>query len=212
MKRLEEQGVIFVRLVDDAGVESYAAVYKGETIVPPSKAQELRKELRKTWNKKGDDLVRELKKFADGDTNPNFSIINSKVQKYWTKFLTKKGVRFEIGTEYANKLLDESSASGLFISRGYNFETNTYAERIIYLRKNPSTSTFLEETYHALQSLAYLRKYADIIHEVKLYKQVDNWEYLAKKRILDEAQRNKITYEEYILTEKQLFEVLKNEY
>ncbi len=60
MKRLEEQGVIFVRLVDDAGVESYAAVYKGETIVPPSKAQELRKELRKTWNKKGDDLVREL--------------------------------------------------------------------------------------------------------------------------------------------------------
>ena len=60
MKRLEEQGVIFVRLVDDAGVESYAAVYKGETIVPPSKAQELRKELRKTWNKKGDDLEREL--------------------------------------------------------------------------------------------------------------------------------------------------------
>ena len=57
---MEEQGVIFVRLVDDAGVESYAAVYKGETIVPPSKAQELRKELRKTWNKTGDDLVREL--------------------------------------------------------------------------------------------------------------------------------------------------------
>ena len=28
--------------------------------MPPSKAQELRKELRKTWNKKGDDLVREL--------------------------------------------------------------------------------------------------------------------------------------------------------
>ncbi len=66
MKRLEEQGVIFVRLVDDAGVESYAAVYKGETIVPPSKAQELRKELRKTWNKTGDDLVRGLDEMLTG--------------------------------------------------------------------------------------------------------------------------------------------------
>jgi hypothetical protein len=187
-------------------------VYKGEVIVPNGSSKELRKSLDSAWAKTGDDLAKELEKLANGNINPNFSIINSKVQKYWTKYLTKRGVRLEIGTEYANKLLDEREALGLFKSKGYNRETNTYAERIIYLRENPSTATFLEETYHALQSLAGLQQYVDIVHEGVLYKYIDNWEYLAKKRILDEAQHNKITYEEYILTEKQLFEVLRNEY
>jgi hypothetical protein len=34
----------------------------------------------------------------------------------------------------------------------------------------------------------------------------------AKRRILEEAERNKITYEEYIFVEKQLEEVLNNLY
>ena len=60
MKRLEEQGVIFVRLVDDAGVESYAAVYKGEVLTNIGDSKRLKQELRSAWNKTGDDLAKEL--------------------------------------------------------------------------------------------------------------------------------------------------------
>lgn len=60
--RLEEKGVVFVRLVDDAGVERYSVVYKGEVIVPNGSPKELRKSLDGAWNKTGDDLVEELGK------------------------------------------------------------------------------------------------------------------------------------------------------
>lgn len=159
-----------------------------------------------------EELIENLKKMADGGYNPNFSIINEKVRLYWTKYLTKKGVVIEIGTEEAKRMLNKRNADGLFIMRGYNSETNSFKERIIYLHEDPSTSAFLEETYHALQSLEGVQMYKDITYKGTLYENVDNWEFLAKKRILDEAQQNGISYEEYLLVEKQLDEVLKNKY
>jgi hypothetical protein len=57
---LEEKGVIFARLEDLEGVESYSAIYKGEVLVQGSSAADLRKSLDGAWAKKGDDLVREL--------------------------------------------------------------------------------------------------------------------------------------------------------
>jgi hypothetical protein len=60
LKRLEEKGVIFARLEDLEGVESYTAVYNGEVLVQGGSAADLRKSLDGAWAKTGDDLVQEL--------------------------------------------------------------------------------------------------------------------------------------------------------
>jgi hypothetical protein len=46
----------------------------------------------------------------------------------------------------------------------------------------------------------------------KTYYNVDNREYLAKQRILNEAETNGITYEEFRYIEDQLQEVLEGNY
>lgn len=79
-------------------------------------------------------------------------------------------------------------------------------------RDEPSTTAFLEETYHALQNIEGVQMYKDVTYKGVLYEKVDNWEFLAKKRILDEAGKNGISYEEYIFVEKQLDDVLNNKY
>jgi len=149
---------------------------------------------------------------ADGGNNPSFSVISKKVKDYWVNYLTKNGIKIEIGTEEAVKILDENFADGLFVRKGFNSETNKFKEQIIYLKDDPSTSTFLEETYHALQSLEGVQMYKDVNYKGKIYKNIDNWEFLAKKRILEEAEKNNITYEEYLFVEKQLEDVLNNKY
>lgn len=159
-----------------------------------------------------DVVIEELKRMADGGNNPKFSLISKKVKDYWTKFLIKKGVKIEIGTEEANRILDENFADGLFIRKGFNSETNQFKEQIIYLKENPSTSAFSEETYHALQNIEGVQMYKDVTYKGILYKNVDNWEFLTKKRILDEAEKNGISYEEYIFVEKQLDNVLNKIY
>lgn len=162
--------------------------------------------------KQVDELLDELRRMADGGNNPKFSVISDKVKDYWIKYLTKKGVKIEIGTEEANRILDENFADGLFVRKGYNGETNQFKEQIIYLKNEPSTSAFLEETYHALQNIEGVQMYKDVTYKGVIYEKVDNWEFLAKKRILDEAEKNGISYEEYILVEKQLDDVLNNRY
>jgi hypothetical protein len=76
---LEEKGVIFARLEDLEGVESYTAVYKGEVLVQGGSAADLRKSLDGAWSKKGDDLVRELDDF----------VIQAKIDKRAKKFIHK---------------------------------------------------------------------------------------------------------------------------
>lgn len=160
------------------------------------------------------DEVAEIKKQknANGGKSPKFSIIKPKVKSYWISFLEKKGIKFEIGSAEAIKLLKKEEALGLHVTRLKNIERNEF-EQVIYLYDNPSTSTFLEECYHALQQLEGLPKYMDPITIRGItYENVDAWEYLAKKRILDEAKYNNITYEEYIFIENQLQEVLEGTY
>ncbi len=154
----------------------------------------------------------EINKVVNGGKTPTFSKATKKVKSYWIKFLSKKGVRFEIGTENATKILNKEEALGIHITKFKNSEINEF-EQIIYLHENPSTSVFLEECYHALQRLNGLTKYMPPI-EVRgvTYTDVNAWEYLAKKRILDEAERNGITYEEYIFIENQLQNVLEGTY
>ncbi|OYQ50385.1 hypothetical protein CHU92_00090, partial [Flavobacterium cyanobacteriorum] len=179
-------------------------------------ALEYEAEIRKAAKKEGiedvDGLIDDIKKIADGGDNPNFSVINKKIKDYWTKFLTKKGVKIEIGTEEANRILNVNFADGLFVRKGYDPVTNQFKEQIIYLKSNPSTSAFLEESYHALQSIEGVEKYKDVIYKGIHYKNIDYWEFLAKKRILEEAKKNGISYEEYIFVEKQLYDVLNKKY
>lgn len=151
-------------------------------------------------------------KLANNGKTPKFSVIKPKVRKYWMSFLQKRGVKFEIGTEKAKKILEKEEALGLHVTRLKNIERYEF-EQTIYLYENPSTSTFLEECYHALQQLDGLPKYMEpITVRGVTYSNVNAWEYLAKKRVLDEATRNGITYEEYRFIEDQLQEVLENKY
>ena len=149
---------------------------------------------------------------ANGGKSAKFSIIKPKVLKYWTNYLEKKGVKFEIGTEKAIELLKEHNALGLHVREFLDISTNKI-KQTIYLYDNPSTSTFLEECYHAIQALEGLPRHMDpITIRGKTYYGVDSWEYLAKKRILNEATRNGISYEEYLFVEAQLQDVLEGTY
>jgi hypothetical protein len=67
----------------------------------------------------------------------------------------------------------------------------------------------LEECRHAIQRLKNIPRYQDVIHEGKLYKQIDFWEYDAKTYVLEHAERNFISQEEINLVKKQLLDELK---
>lgn len=150
---------------------------------------------------------------ANGGNSPNFSIVKPKTLKYWTRYLEKRGVKFEIGTEDAIKILEKENALGLHVTTfGKNREINEFTQTI-YLYGNPSNSTFLEECYHAVQRLEGLSRHMEPITKYgKTYYNVDAWEYLAKQRILNEAETNGITYEEFRYIEDQLQEVLEGNY
>jgi hypothetical protein len=151
-------------------------------------------------------------KIANGGKNPEFSIINPKIKKYWIGYLESRGVIFEIGTPKAKKILKEENAYGIHQRQMINRETNE-VRQTIFLLDNPSTTTFLEECYHAVQALEGLPRFIDEVNfRGNTYKHVDAWEYLAKKRILDRAIELDITYEEFRFLEDQLLDVLEGKY
>ena len=149
---------------------------------------------------------------SNAKLTPEFNVIPPKILKAWVNYLKVRGVKFEIGTKKAITILQEEKALGIFEWRIINPEINQI-KRTIYLYDNPAASTFLEECYHAVQSLNKVPRILEqITYKGKSYYKINNWEYLAKKRILDEAQKNGINYEEYIFIENQLLEVLENKY
>lgn len=77
MARLEEKGVIFARLEDLEGVESYSAVYNGEILVQGGSAADLRKSLNGAWAKTGDDLVKELDEILEAGHDINLSFFEN---------------------------------------------------------------------------------------------------------------------------------------
>ncbi len=170
--RLEEQGVIFVRLVDDAGVESYAAVYKGETIVPPSKAQELRKELRKTWNKTGDDLVRGLDEILELERRiinewDDALLLSKRSLKKRVKNLTYKYKNFKLEV----KFIDETTNPKKFIdwnARNVLGSFNPGPPPKLNLRRQVTELTLQHEIWH-LEDLKKLGK--------NKYYETPNWKH-----------------------------------
>jgi hypothetical protein len=193
----------------------------------PKVKEILRKKSKDDAANKLDDVIKESKKhvddlddgaklgngkYPDGGANPKFTYATPKLMNRWMKTLKKRGVKFEIGTRLADGVLDAKKSDGLFTSI-YNPKTKKYDDITIYLRENPSTAVFLEETYHALQFLNNVPDvYKTVIYNGVKYPNVDNWEFLAKKQILDEAVTNKISYDEYKHVERQLQEVLDGTY
>lgn len=122
----------------------------------------------------------------------------------WYKYLTKRGVNLEIGTEQATHMLTKHEANGLFIQR-YNNETNIFTPTI-YLRENPNPSAFYEEGLHALDYLKSRPRFMALNGE-----KIDAWEYRAKQ-ILINASPKRFEYEEFKMLEHHLDLVIKNRY
>lgn len=121
------------------------------------------------------------------------------------KYLTNRGVNFEIGTERASQILSENKANGLFEARLVDPETNTFG-RTIYLPENPRPSAFYEEGIHALDSLKGRSKFMMLNG-----KEINAYEYRAKKILLN-ASSKRFEYEEFRMLEDHLKLVIKNRY
>lgn len=116
----------------------------------------------------------------------------------WKSYLERRGIKFEIGTPVAELKLFDTNSVGL-----YALHTRT-----IYLLHPPNVAAFFEEAFHALQHLRnHPRKKV-----LETGQDVDAWEYDAKKALLAHAAKLGLSYEGYIETEKQLKEVVNNEY
>jgi len=118
----------------------------------------------------------------------------------WRNYLEKRGVRFFIGTPEAELKLHDNKADGLFSS---NSSTKT-----IFLHDPPSTATFFEEAFHALQ---HMRGHPTVKF-LEDGRKIDAWEYDAKQALLKHSEKLGLSYEEYIETEKQLQQVIDDEY
>lgn len=123
----------------------------------------------------------------------------------WQNYLSKRGVKFEIGTERAYAKLAENDAVGLFEQSNYNWELNQY-ERTIYLPENPNASVFYEEGLHALDSLKGRPRTMEFGG-----RPIDAWEYRAKSTLLNAAPK-RFTYEEFRVLEQHLELVKQGRY
>jgi hypothetical protein len=157
-------------------------------------------------------VTKKFKSKTNGGKNNDFTLIDFNLKAAWIKYLEKKGVIFDIGSTIAKKELENANAIGLFKRKLINKETNEF-EVTIYLYDNPSTGVFLEECYHAVQHFEGVPHYVfDFSYKGKVYDIVNYWEFLAKKRILDNANKNGLAYDEFIKLEKELEDVLENIY
>jgi hypothetical protein len=116
----------------------------------------------------------------------------------WVGYLERRGVTFEIGTPVAQLKLYDTNSVGL-----YALHTRT-----IYLSHPPNAAAFFEEVFHALQHLRNQPRRKTLA----MGQDVDAWEYDAKQALLSYAEKLGLSYEEYIETEKQLHDVINNDY
>ena len=126
--------------------------------------------------------------------------MNPERMKLWMNYLERRGIRFLIGTPEAQLKLYDNSAEGLFTSGG--------TVQTVYLHDPPSTAAFFEEVFHALQ---HLRNHP-ATRVLDDGTEVDAWEYDAKTALLRHSEKLGLSYEEYLETEKQLQQVIDNEY
>ncbi len=118
----------------------------------------------------------------------------------WKGYLERRGVQFLIGTPEAELKLYDNQADGMYSAGGIS--------KTIYLHDPPGTATFFEEAFHALQHLHN----HPAIRVLETGQEVDAWEYDAKQALLKYGEKLGLSYEEYIETEKQLQQVINNEY
>ena len=84
---------------------------------------------------------------------------------------------------------------------------------MITLKENPNVATFYEECYHALQDLnGHPERGTVYANGGTIYDNVDLWEYDAKVRILEEAERLGISQKEIEKLNDHIGSVLRNEY
>jgi hypothetical protein len=143
--------------------------------------------------------------FEDEVNNP----MPKKRMDAWIKYLNSKGVEFDIGTPEAQLKLYDNGANGLF----REINDNGNIRRIIVLKENPTVSTFYEECYHALQSLDnYPERGTVYANGGTIYDNVDLWEYDAKVRIVEEAEKLGVSPKEVEQLNYHIELVLKNMY
>lgn len=144
--RLEEKGVVFVRLVDDAGVERYSAVYKGEVIVPNGSSKELRKSLDGAWNKTGDDLVKELDEIRlDFVTKDMNSIRLNRLQfDKWVEIIQKSGGAVKFLDSAPSKVVEHFIEN----NAGAAFQADAIPPTIWVIKGNVSDLEMFHESMH----------------------------------------------------------------
>ncbi|RZJ92909.1 MAG: hypothetical protein EOO60_06795 [Hymenobacter sp.] len=141
------------------------------------------------------------KQFATvSSTKKVLNPMNPARMELWKGYLERRGVKFLIGTPEAELKLFDNQADGLY-SAGISTKT-------IYLYDPPDTATFFEEAFHALQHLHN----HPAIKTLESGQEVDAWEYDAKQALLKHSEKLGLSYEEHIETEKQLQQVIDNEY
>jgi hypothetical protein len=139
------------------------------------------------------------------DLPEGFNPVPQEKLDFYSNYLSKRGVRIEMGTDEAYRVLSERKAEGLFTRKVTDWETNQ-VERVIYLPEKPNASTFYEESLHALDSLKG-RPGRMEINGIE----IDAYEYRAKKILLNSSEK-RFTYEEFINLENDLNDVLNNAY
>lgn len=136
--------------------------------------------------------------------------VDSKIPQHkydlWYNYLTKRGVKFEIATTEANKILLDNNAKGLFVRKCINIENNIW-ERTIYLGKDFEAHTFYEETLHALDSIK--GRPGKMLYNGEF---IDAYEFRAKSILMNSSENRGFSYEQFIELEHHLELVKLNKY
>ncbi len=183
---------------------------KGSASKPNIHNSENEAAIHRTVGKRKNELSKSLSYYDDTNFD-SFARMPEKRMNAWIRYLKSLGVKFEIGTTEAKQILKAENARGLLSRKVIDFETYE-TELTIILDEDPSIGVFYEESYHALQSIHDIPKYEDLIIGGKTNELVNMWEYGAKTRILHEATRTGLSYEEFIFLEKQIEDVLHGNY
>ncbi|WP_167361351.1 LysM peptidoglycan-binding domain-containing protein [Paracidovorax cattleyae] len=141
----------------------------------------------------------------DSGLPPGLNPVPENKLALWADYLTKRGVKLEIGTDEAYRVLNERGAQGLFMKELVDIDTNAF-RRTIYLPENPNASVFYEEGLHALDSLKGRPSRMDV-NGIN----IDAYEYRAKSILLD-ASPKRFTYEEFKELGQHLELVKQNRY
>jgi hypothetical protein len=220
LARLEEKGVIFARLEDLEGVESYSAVYNGEVLVQSGSAADLRKSLDSAWSKTGDDLVKELDIMFLKKQGKRYNRKQNKTiptHREYAKKLSRTELR-EI-REGLNELdvdLEIHSSSGAKVVENYY---NTVTGNPVIMKKTAAAMLLIEEEqikmvlrkgathYEFFHEYMHFRHSQDI--SVKEYLALGSGEYSPGRLVKEQWVYDKIIQHREFFNQSELKHALK---